>query len=102
MSGLVHWLQIFSGIAWLGPFVVYLPPFLRCLRRKPTAIDAVRFPLFANAAVQIGFTLRWLYWPASIATMGSTQLAFWAMLYGVSILAALTLFRAHFVIDWQH
>lgn len=100
VSALVHWLQIASGVLWLGPLAVYFPSFLRMFRRDRAVLDAVRIPLFANAATQVGFILRWLFWSHSLPLMSATELTFWAGCYVVSALSAALLCRAYFVAGW--
>ncbi len=81
--------QLLAGFMWLFPMALFTPAVARIWRSAADAIDVVVSPFAFVAAVQVGFTIRWLIFPTATRQMGSNELIVWAGLYTLSALTAL-------------
>lgn len=94
MIAIVKLLQLLSGLAWLVPMILYTPAICRIWRApmrgpsRPDPLDVLVSPLAFIAALQVGFTIRWMLFPHSISGMQRTELVIWSGLYTLSIAAA--------------
>ncbi|HET7255620.1 MAG TPA: hypothetical protein VFJ46_17825 [Xanthobacteraceae bacterium] len=93
-------LQIASGFAWLLPMALFAPAVWRIWRApmhgpsRADPIDVLVSPIAFMAALNVGFIIRWVLFPAAIETMGRNELIIWAGLYTLSIAAAVLSVRA--------
>jgi hypothetical protein len=91
MTDLVRLLQALSGVAWLLPLAMLTPPLWRVLRGRGDTLDKVRAPHWFVAFVMVAGSGRWLFWSGSLATMGTSELEWWAMIYALNIGAAVAI-----------
>lgn len=89
--------QVASGLIWLGVVIMFRPVILRAWRQQADHDDWMVLGYPAIGFVQVGFTLRWVFFPHAIAGMGVAELLDWSGLYFMSGLTgwtALIAFRA--------
>lgn len=92
---LIQSLQLLCALCWLLPLGYLLPSLARFLRGRAALADQLRIPFLMNAATQVGFSARWLFFPDAARVMGETETTLWACLYAVSAAIAIACLRAH-------
>lgn len=89
-SWIIDGLQMLSAASWFSVFLSRLPSALRIIRgRNETLLDLFALIFVGNAAVQMGFVLRWWLYPAAKRAMEPGELTLWGCLYLVSAMLAL-------------
>ncbi len=96
MVWIIPWLQALAGMAWLAVLVQRLPGAWRIVRGRAHIADYYALPLPLTAAIQTGFSFRWLAWPRAIGAMEGAELLFWAGLYVGSAVSAAMFFALFF------
>ncbi len=87
MIALVQALQVLSGVLWLLPAGYLLPAVPAMWRGSQQA--ALATPILAFSWLMVGFSVRWMIWPAALLVMETEELLFWAGLYTLSSICAL-------------
>lgn len=99
-ASIIPYLQIASGLCWLLPMVLFIPSVWRVWTSpsegpgRVDPVDVMVSPFAFIAAIQVGFTIRWLLWPTVIRAMRPDELGVWAGLYTLSMIAAVASVRA--------
>lgn len=88
--------QVVAGACWVAPMLLFLPCVVRIWRGRGDALDWIGSPVAFVGMLQVGFLVRWLLYPNAVKHMRDGELAFWAGLYALSALCAVS-----FVLAWR-
>lgn len=94
MTALVQSLQVLSGIAWLLPAAFLAPRIAAAWRSGASRMTLLSVPVAFLAWLQVGFIVRWLAWPGTVAAMSEDETVTWASLYLLSSGCALWVFKS--------
>lgn len=84
----VQTLQVISGACWLIVALYLTPRIARSWHKDARRATMLAAPIGFLAWMQVGFTVRWLAWPHSVAVMSAPELITWAALYAFSAVLA--------------
>lgn len=84
MPKMIQLLQLLSGLAWLVPALVLSPRIVRAWRQGASRATLLTAPIAFVCWLQVGFSIRWMLWPHSVAEMGNSELTCWGALYTLS------------------
>ena len=88
-ASLVRDLQLVTCLTWIGYLFNNTAAVLRWWKGERRPGDAALAGVAMFAITQVGFSIRWLVFGKSVASMSNPELISWCVLYAMSVISSI-------------